>query len=39
MNILMSVDTTKLKLNKFQDDVYKYFREVFPDMDIFEVCF
>ncbi|CAK5076551.1 unnamed protein product [Meloidogyne enterolobii] len=33
----MSVDTTKLKLNKFQDDVYKYFREVFPDMDVFEI--
>uniref|UniRef100_A0A915PAA6 Polysaccharide biosynthesis domain-containing protein n=1 Tax=Meloidogyne floridensis TaxID=298350 RepID=A0A915PAA6_9BILA len=37
MNILMSVDTTKLKLNKFQDDVYKYFRELFPDMDVFEI--
>uniref|UniRef100_A0A1I8BU19 Polysacc_synt_4 domain-containing protein n=1 Tax=Meloidogyne hapla TaxID=6305 RepID=A0A1I8BU19_MELHA len=36
MNILMSVDTTKLKLNKYQDDVYKYFREMFPDMDVFE---
>ncbi|KAF7638771.1 Polysacc_synt_4 domain-containing protein [Meloidogyne graminicola] len=37
MNILMSVDTTKLKLNKYQDDVYKLFRVAFPDMDTNEV--
>jgi hypothetical protein len=39
MNILMSVNTTKLKLNKYQDDVYKHFREIFPDMDVFEVYY
>ncbi|KAL3110677.1 hypothetical protein niasHT_017555 [Heterodera trifolii] len=37
MNILLAVDSTKLKLNKHQDEVYTRFRQLFPDLDVFKV--
>uniref|UniRef100_A0A0N5BKU5 Polysacc_synt_4 domain-containing protein n=1 Tax=Strongyloides papillosus TaxID=174720 RepID=A0A0N5BKU5_STREA len=33
-NLLLSCDTKTLKLNKNQDDIYKSFREIFPDLNI-----
>ncbi|KAI1718063.1 polysaccharide biosynthesis domain-containing protein [Ditylenchus destructor] len=35
MNLLLAVqDTTKLRLNKHQDEIYAKFRELFRDMDV-----
>lgn len=34
MNLLLSVNPTKLKLNKHQENVYKRFRELFPDLNV-----
>lgn len=34
MNLLLSVDPSKLKLNKHQENVYKKFREIFPELNV-----
>uniref|UniRef100_A0A0K0E7T2 Polysacc_synt_4 domain-containing protein n=1 Tax=Strongyloides stercoralis TaxID=6248 RepID=A0A0K0E7T2_STRER len=33
-NLLLNCDTKTLKLNKYQDNIYKQFREIFPDLNI-----
>lgn len=37
MNILLSIDTNKLKLTKEQGDIYQKFREFFPKLDVEKV--
>lgn len=39
MNLLLSVNPTKLNLNKHQESVYKKFRELFPDLNVERVKF
>uniref|UniRef100_A0A7E4VQP9 Polysacc_synt_4 domain-containing protein n=1 Tax=Panagrellus redivivus TaxID=6233 RepID=A0A7E4VQP9_PANRE len=34
MNVIMAVDTRKLKLTKDQDEIYAKFREMFPNLDV-----
>ena len=37
INMLMAVDTRKLKLTKDQAEIYQKFRELFPDLNVEKV--